>query len=76
LLAISQDEARAEVIVSLGYAGWAAGQLEYELGRNSWLTVPASPAIVFELPPEERLAAAMQQLGIDFANLSDTAGHA
>lgn len=76
LLNVSQSDAPAEVLVSLGYAGWAAGQLEYELGRNSWLTVPASPAIVFELPPEERLAAAMHQLGIDFANLSDIAGHA
>ena len=29
-----------------------------------------------ELPPEERLVAAMQKLGIDFTNLSDVAGHA
>lgn len=66
----------AEVLVTLGYAGWAAGQLEQEIADNAWLTVPADMAIVFDLPPEERLVAAMQRLGIDFANLSESAGHA
>ncbi len=65
-----------EVLVTLGYAGWSAGQLEWEISQNAWLTVAATPQIIFELPPEERLPAAMQLLGIDFANLSDTAGHA
>jgi putative transcriptional regulator len=40
------------------------------------LTVPASPAIIFELPAEERLTAAMQLLGVDFSSLSDEVGHA
>jgi putative transcriptional regulator len=66
----------AEVLVSLGYAGWSAGQLEWELAQNAWLTVEAAPAVIFGLPPEERLAAAMQLLGVDFANLSEVAGHA
>lgn len=66
----------SDILVTLGYAGWAAGQLEQELADNAWLTVPADMSIVFGLPPEERLAAAMQRLGIDFANLSETAGHA
>lgn len=65
-----------DVLVSLGYAGWAAGQLEWELAQNAWLTVAASPDIIFGLPPEERLSAALQLLGIDFARLSDVAGHA
>jgi putative transcriptional regulator len=66
----------AEIIVSLGYAGWDAGQLEDELAQNSWLTVPAKASILFDLPPEERLPAAMQKLGISFTQLSDVAGHA
>ena len=66
----------AEVLVSLGYAGWSAGQLEWELAQNAWLTVEAAPSIIFGLPPEERLPAAMQLLGVDFANLSEVAGHA
>lgn len=66
----------ADFLVTLGYAGWAAGQLEDELANNAWLTVPADMSIVFDLPPEERLVAAMQSLGVDFARLSEVAGHA
>ncbi|MBS1145238.1 MAG: YqgE/AlgH family protein [Proteobacteria bacterium] len=66
----------AEIIVTLGYSGWDAGQLEDELAQNSWLTVPAKAEILFDLPPEERLPAAMQKLGISFTQLSDVAGHA
>ena len=66
----------AEVLVSLGYAGWTAGQLEWELSQNAWLTVEADAAIIFDIPAEERLPAAMQLLGVDFANLSEVAGHA
>jgi len=65
-----------DVLVSLGYAGWAAGQLEWEISQNAWLTVPANADIIFGLPPEERQPAAMQILGINFANLSEVAGHA
>ncbi|ANQ86619.1 YqgE/AlgH family protein [Azoarcus olearius] len=65
-----------EVLISLGYAGWTAGQLEDELAQNAWLTVPADLGIIFDLPPEERLVAAMQKLGVDFAKLSEVAGHA
>jgi putative transcriptional regulator len=65
-----------EVLITLGYSGWNAGQLEEELAQNAWLTVPAESQIIFSVPPEERLTAAMQLLGIDFTNLSDVAGHA
>jgi putative transcriptional regulator len=76
LAAVGKEGLPSEIIVTLGYAGWDAGQLEDELGQNSWLTVPARPAILFELPPEERLPAAMQNLGVSFTQLSDVAGHA
>ena len=65
-----------KMLVTLGYAGWSAGQLEEELAQNAWLTVPAKDSIIFDLPNEEKLVAAMQLLGIDFASLSDEAGHA
>lgn len=65
-----------EVLVTLGYAGWDAGQLESELGDNAWLTVEADPDILFTLPYEERLGAAMQKLGFNLSQLADVAGHA
>ena len=64
------------MLVTLGYAGWSAGQLEHELSQNAWLTVEAIDDIIFETPAEERLPAAMELLGIDFAKLQDEAGHA
>ena len=76
LSAVGSTGLPSEIIVTLGYSGWDAGQLESELAQNSWLTVPAKPSILFELPPEERLPAAMQRLGVSFTQLSDVAGHA
>ena len=66
----------SKILVTLGYAGWSAGQLENELAQNAWLTVPATDAIIFDLPSEEKRDAAMQLLGLDFSRLSDEAGHA
>jgi len=65
-----------EVLVSLGFAAWTAGQLEQELADNAWLTIPADMSIVFGMPPEARLAAAVQKLGIDLTQISEVAGHA
>ena len=75
LRAIASGESPKELLVALGYSGWAPGQIEHELSQNAWLTVPASSNIIFELPVEDRLTAAMQLLGIDFSSLSDEVGH-
>jgi putative transcriptional regulator len=64
------------ILVTLGYAGWAQGQLEHELSQNAWLSVPATEHILFELSAEERLPAAMALLGVDYATLSADSGHA
>jgi putative transcriptional regulator len=76
LQAVARGEGPSQILVTLGYAGWAPGQLEQELIQNAWLSVPAKPELIFNLPPEQRLAAAMELLGVNFANLSDDAGHA
>lgn len=76
LEAVARGDGPPNMLVTLGYAGWAPGQLEHELAQNAWLTVPASTNILFDMPAEERLAAAMHALGVDYATLSDVAGHA
>ena len=76
LQAVARGEGPRQLLVTLGYAGWAPGQLEHELAQNAWLTVQAKPEVIFDLRAEERLPAAMGLLGIDFASLSDEAGHA
>ncbi len=76
LQAVAAGTGPARIFITLGYAGWAPGQLEYELAQNAWLTVAARDDIIFEMPAEQRLATAMQMLGVSYATLSDSAGHA
>ena len=76
LEALSNGGGPKRLLVTLGYSGWAAGQLEDELGRNGWLTVDASPEIIFDTPVEQRYARAVSLLGFDPAMLSLQAGHA
>jgi len=76
LEAVGRGEGPEQLLVTLGYAGWSAGQLEHELSQNAWLTVEARDGILFDTPAEERLPAAMELLGLDFARLQDEAGHA
>ena len=76
LEAVGQGGGPHKILVTLGYSGWAAGQLENEIKQNAWLTVAAKDGIIFDTPAEERLPEAMKLLGVDFAKLSEEAGHA
>jgi len=74
--AMASGEGPDKSLVALGYAGWEAGQLEYEMLANSWLNVPATPELVFDTPFAERWNSAARTLGIDIAQMSPDAGHA
>lgn len=76
LVAVSEGGGPEQMFITLGYAGWEAGQLETEVAQNTWLTVNADPKIIFNLPADERYGAALKLLGIDMAMLSEEAGHA
>jgi putative transcriptional regulator len=65
-----------KVLITLGYSGWQAGQLEDEIGRNGWLTVDADPKVIFDTPIDKRYDSALSLLGIDPRMLSQEAGHA
>jgi putative transcriptional regulator len=76
LEAISLGKGPRRILMALGYAGWISGQLENELSDNAWLSGPAHEDILFDLPAEQRLKMAAQQLGIDLNLMSAQAGHA
>jgi putative transcriptional regulator len=76
LEALAEGGGPHRVLVTLGYSGWQAGQLEDELGRNGWLTVDADPAVIFDTPIEQRYDRALSLLGFDPRMLSQEAGHA
>lgn len=56
----------------LGYSGWAPGQLEQEIEQNSWLVAPFDSSIIFDVPIENRWAAALELLGVDPGTLVDS----
>jgi putative transcriptional regulator len=70
LEAVSSGAGPQKVFIALGYAAWQSGQLEQEIMRNDWLTVPADHSIIFDTPPAERYKAALALLGIDEMMLS------
>ncbi len=76
LVAMADGQGPERQLLTLGYAGWTAGQLEEEIAANAWLTVPADDAIVFRTPLAERWRAAAQSIGVDLSRLSDDVGHA
>ncbi|AHF00666.1 hypothetical protein THIAE_01785 [Thiomicrospira aerophila AL3] len=76
LKAIAADEAERPYLVFLGVASWHPGQLTEEIQRNSWLTCPYDPAIVFDVPIDQHWQHALASLGIDPVFLSSEAGHA
>ena len=73
-IALGQGPRHAALVV--GYAGWSAGQLEHEIEQNSWISVPATEALVFGTESELKWATASKSLGIDMAFYSMAVGHA
>ena len=76
LEALSTGYGPRKVFISLGYSSWGQGQLESEISDNSWLTVAADPAVIFDTPVEQRYAKALMLLGLESWMLSPEAGHA
>lgn len=76
LAAMARGEGPEDAFIALGYAQWDAGQLERELKENAWLTLPVNDAVLYDLPYQDRWAAAWRSLGVDVATVSNQAGHA
>lgn len=56
--------------VFLGYAGWSPGQIECELGEQSWLVVPAEPDDVFSQEPADLWSRVLRRQGGQLALLA------
>lgn len=76
LRAIAGGDGPDRWLVALGYAGWGDGQLDEEMGRHGWLTVPCHETLLFETPADERWTRAFATIGIDARLLASTSGHA
>ena len=76
LLAIGSRGAPRRSVLALGYSGWGAGQLEYELAENAWLIGEPSPDLVFGESHEGKWDVALNQMGIDSGRLQIRPGNA
>ena len=76
LRAIAENRGPEQWLIALGYAGWAAGQLETEMRQHGWHAAKGHPAILYNTPPRERWAATWKAEGIDPAHLVGQTGRA
>jgi putative transcriptional regulator len=76
LEAIANNNGPENVVIALGYAGWAMGQLETEISENAWLSCPANEDILFHTPADQIWEKAARLMGVDLTLLSHDTGHA
>ena len=67
---ISSNSASSSLRLYLGYAGWDAGQLEWELGMDAWSVLPATAAVVFDAHPETLWSRLVEQSELQMARSS------
>ncbi len=76
LRAMAQGRGPHDYLLALGYAGWSPGQLDQELRDNTWLTLEATPDLLFGQDYRDLYDIALSKLGISAEFLSSDAGHA
>ena len=76
LKAVAQGAGPQQCLMTLGYAGWAAGQLEAEIAQNAWLTTDLPAEVLFAPDDARKWEAALKVMGISALTLSSSAGHA
>lgn len=73
---IAHGRGPERAVLSLGYAGWDAGQLETEMMANGWLTAEARDELIFGTDNDQKWQSALKSLGVDPLALSTAAGRA
>ena len=66
------DEFNAQYRLALGYCGWDAGQLDYEVTKNSWLILDIDPLIVFKKDPKDLIKEISGQVGYDIDKIQNS----
>ena len=76
LRAVASGYRPEHMLLTLGYCGWGAGQLEREFHDNVWLTAPASYEIVFRSPADQMWDNAFALIGVNPVMMSGLSGRA
>lgn len=73
---IASGKGPDKYLMSLGYAGWGAAQLEQEIMQNAWFSTPVEQAILFDTDCDLKWYSVAASIGIDYTKLSAQMGHA
>ncbi len=73
---IATNRGPKKSLLAIGYAGWSAGQMEAEIEANLWLTLPATPEVIFSSSNSGKYNMTEKLLGIEMFRMSPMAGHA
>jgi len=73
---LSKGKGPKNCILALGYAGWQPGQLEYEIMRNSWMSLSVDNSFLFDDEVSRKWSQAYKLIGIDPNSLSFESGNA
>lgn len=55
----------------IGYSGWSSGQLQEEVEEKSWIITTPDVGISFSLEAEQIWKRSMQQLGGEYAQMTN-----
>lgn len=65
--ALEKKTGASRLHIYLGYAGWGAGQLEYEVKQGMWHTLKADAATVFDSDPDTVWTRLVRQFAVRYA---------
>ena len=71
---IQQGKGPSKSLFLLGYSGWAPGQLEDEIMRDSWLLSEKFENLIFSVDYKSKWTDALLLIGIDPSKLTSYAG--
>lgn len=67
--AVACDVDNPGAFLSLGYAGWGAGQLDEEIQSGSWIFLDSFEDIIFKVEPDDLYQHCLATLGVETAQL-------
>ena len=67
--AVASEQDNPGAFLSLGYAGWGAGQLDAEIQSGSWIFLEQLEGIIFKIEPEDLYQHCLDSLGVETAQL-------
>ena len=65
----NNDLDREKVKFFVGYSGWMEGQLDVEMKEESWVTVKATPRLIFNTVPENTWKESLRELGGEYERM-------